>query len=98
VSAVTPEDAEYGACGAMSRITRATKITLAAARIYFSNDALADECAVGALFYQTDKFVSDCALEAGIATSDFEIGIADARKEHTHERFAGAIRFFDLTD
>ena len=62
----------------MSRIAGAAEFTLAAACVDFSDDALADQFAVGALFDDADKLVSDRAFESCVAARDLEIRVADA--------------------
>jgi hypothetical protein len=76
----------------MSRITATTSITLAATRIDLTNNTTANELAIDALFYESDKFVTDRSGEACIATSNLEIGVANAREQHADECLIGSIR------
>jgi hypothetical protein len=46
--------------------------------VYLSNDAMAEKIAVGAMLDYTDKFVSDGALETGVAPGDLEVSVANA--------------------
>ncbi len=51
---------------------------LAAACIYLANNALANECAISAVFDDADKLVSDRSIETRIPTRDLQIGVANA--------------------
>lgn len=82
----------------MSRITGATEITLAATCVDLTNDATTDEFAIAALFYESDELVTDGPVETCIATSNLEIGVANAREQHAHECLIGFIRLYNVLD
>ncbi len=82
----------------MSRIAGATEIALAATRIDFTNHTSTNKRAVSTFFDDADKLVSDRSLETGIPTRDLQIGVANARQEHTHQRFVGTIRLLNIFD
>jgi hypothetical protein len=62
----------------MSRITSTTQITFPTTRIDLANNTTTDEFAIAALFYESDKLVTDRSVEVAIATNNLEIGVANA--------------------
>jgi len=80
----------------MSRIAGATQIAFATTGIDFTNNAAANKRAVSTLFYDADKLVSDRSLETRIPTRDLQIGIADPRQRHTHERLVSTLWLLDV--
>jgi hypothetical protein len=92
VRAVASNYAENGPCGAVTRITRHAQRTRAAAGVNLPDNSLPYQLIVCRFFHHAHKLMSDCAFEAGITTSDFEIGIADAGKMNTHQRLIATLR------
>jgi hypothetical protein len=98
VRAIAPVDAEYSARRAMSRITAPTQIALAATRIDLTNNATTNEFAIARVFYESDEFVTDGSVKACIATSNLEIGVANAREQHADECLTGLIGLQNILD
>ena len=82
----------------MSRITTATQITFAATRINLTNNATTNELAIARLFYESDELVTDGPVETCIATSNLEIGVANAREQNADECLTGLIRLQNILD
>ena len=76
----------------MSRVAGAAKITLAAAGIDFADYATANQSAIGALFNDANKLVTDRPIETCITASDLKIGITNAGQYDSDQRFISAVR------
>jgi hypothetical protein len=81
----------------VSRVTCATQIATPATGINLAHNALPDELAVMALFHNTDKLVPDRSIEPGVTARNFQVGVADARQQHAHQRLIRIVRLLDLT-
>ena len=82
----------------MTRIARAAKFALATTGINFTDHSLAHQLFVGSFFNHPDKLVANSSFESGVAARDFQIGVADAGKQHAHERFAVRVGLFNFAN
>jgi hypothetical protein len=88
VCSIATNNAEYRSRGAVTRITRPAKVTLATACVDFADNSPANKRVVRARFDNADKLMSDRAFETSITASDFEIRITNARENDADECFA----------
>jgi len=58
-------------------ISGATEFTFAATGIYFADHSLTNNSSIGTLLNHPNKFMSDGAIEAGVAASNLQVGITD---------------------
>jgi hypothetical protein len=92
VRAVTPDYAEDGPFGAMSRVAPDTSLAHAAAGIYLADHAFAHELGpVTGARHNTDKFMPDRPLKTGISADDLEVRIADARLDDANNGLVRAV-------
>ena len=96
MSAVSPNDSQYGPARTVARIAGVAKFTLATARVDFADDPFADERVSGRLLHDADKLMADGSFETGVAARDFKVGVADSRKQNAHERFGPGRRLLNL--
>jgi hypothetical protein len=57
---------------------------------------LAHQRIVRSLFDDTDELMPDGSFEAGIASSNLKIRIADSREEHADYGLSALLRFIDI--
>jgi len=84
-------NAEHSATSAVSRIAGTTQIAITAARVYLTNNATTDQCAVSAVFNNADEFMTNRSIEPRISTRDLEIRVANARQQYAHQRLISLI-------
>src|ERR1700741_4100431 len=96
--AIASVNPEHSSISAMSGVAGPAQLAITAARIYLTNNTTTDECTFGAVFHHADEFVTDRSIEPCIPACDLEVGVADARQEHTHQRLMNTIRFLNVFD
>jgi hypothetical protein len=94
--AIAANNSKYCATCAVPRVTCSTEITISASGIYFPDNSLSGQAAASRIFDNSDKLVTDCSLEASVATRNLEIGIANTGKQHAHQDFLATFRDFNM--
>ena len=89
---------EHCAISAVSGVAGAAQVAVTAACVYLTYNTTTDECTVSAVFNDAYEFMTDRSIETRIPARNFEIGVADARQQHTHERLINMIRLLNVSD
>src|SRR6185503_7661008 len=97
VRAVATDDAEHGAPLTMPRVAALAALARAAPGVDLADHArAARQISAAGILHDAHELVADRAAKARVAARDLEIGVADPRGAHAHERFAVRARLGDF--
>jgi hypothetical protein len=87
-SALPALNAENRPAHAMVGHFKAAEPAAMANAIDLADDPLALEMGIRTLFHRSNEFVARNPMEVHIPTGDFDVSVAHARSQHTHQRLA----------
>jgi hypothetical protein len=82
----------------MSRVTASAQLAITATYINLADNAPAHHRFIWSLFDQAYELVADRSFKPGVSTRDFQVGIADAGEQYTHQRFRARLGLINVAD